>query len=109
MQKGAAAKKLVMGMPLYGQSFTLSSASVNGLNAPALAPGQAGVFTRQAGFLSYYEICDKIKNEGWTVSYQTEMGPYAFKGNQWVSYDDAAVIRRKVCLFKNSFPSTFWI
>ena len=109
MQKGASAKKLIMGMPLYGQSFTLSSASVNGLNAPALAAGQAGAFTRQAGFLAYYEICDKIKNEDWTVSYQTEMGPYAFKGNQWVSFDDAAVIRRKVCSCKNNFLNTFCI
>jgi hypothetical protein len=24
------------------------------------------------------------------------MGPYAFHGNQWVSYDDAATIRIKV-------------
>jgi hypothetical protein len=24
------------------------------------------------------------------------MGPYAFHGNQWVSYDDAATIRLKV-------------
>ena len=104
MQKGASAKKLIMGMPLYGQSFTLSSASVNGLNAPALSAGQAGAFTRQPGFLAYYEICDKIKNEDWTVSHQTEMGPYAFKGNQWVSYDDLAVIRRKVRLFKKYFP-----
>ena len=104
MQKGASAKKLIMGMPLYGQSFTLSSVSANGLNAPAPVAGQAGAFTRQAGFLSYYEICDKIRNEDWTVSHQTVMGPYAYKGNQWVSYDDPAAIRQKVCLFKNTSP-----
>lgn len=45
-----------MGMPLYGQSFTLAQASSNGLNAPATGPGSAGEFTRAAGFLSYYEV-----------------------------------------------------
>jgi len=54
-----------MGMPLYGQSFTLTQASNHGLNAPATGPGSAGEFTRAAGFLSYYEVCNlrKLINE----------------------------------------------
>lgn len=56
MEKGAPARKLVMGMPLYGQSFTLSDAKNNGLNARAPGPGTAGEFTRAAGFLAYYEV-----------------------------------------------------
>ena len=43
-------------MPLYGQSFTLENARNNGLNAKAPGPGQAGEFTRAAGFLAYYEV-----------------------------------------------------
>ena len=43
-------------MPLYGQSFQLAEASTNGLNARAPGPGQAGEFTRAAGFLAYYEV-----------------------------------------------------
>jgi chitinase len=53
---GAPSRKLVMGMPLYGQAFTLSDAKNNGLNARAPGPGQAGEFTRSAGFLAYYEV-----------------------------------------------------
>ena len=99
MQRGAPKEKLIMGIPLYGQSFTLSTGSNNALNAPSSAPGQAGGFTRQAGFLAYYEICHSVKSQGWTVVGPTkEMGPYAFKDRQWVSYDDAATIRRKVCI-----------
>lgn len=45
-----------MGMPLYGQSFTLENANNNGLNAKAPGPGQAGEFTKAAGFLAYYEV-----------------------------------------------------
>ena len=97
MQKGALKEKLIMGMPLYGQSFTLSSATNNGLNAPSSGPGKAGAFTGQGGLLAYYEICNSVKKEGWTVVGQTaEMGPFAHKDTQWVSYDDQATIRTKV-------------
>lgn len=45
-----------MGMPLYGQSFTLADTKNHGLNARAPGPGQAGEATRAAGFLAYYEV-----------------------------------------------------
>lgn len=47
-----------MGMPLYGQSFTLADTKKNGLNAQAPGPGQAGEYTRAAGFLAYYEVSE---------------------------------------------------
>lgn len=53
---GADPAKLILGVPLYGQSFTLENPNNNGLNAPAKGTGQAGEFTRQAGFLAYYEV-----------------------------------------------------
>ncbi|XP_055636577.1 probable chitinase 10 [Toxorhynchites rutilus septentrionalis] len=98
IQNGAPSRKLVMGMPLYGQSFTLADPKNNGLNAKAPGPGQAGEFTRAAGFIAYYEICDRIQNKGWTVVQDElqRMGPYAYKGNQWVSFDDKESLLRKV-------------
>ncbi|XP_075149513.1 chitinase 10 [Haematobia irritans] len=97
IEKGAPSRKIVMGMPLYGQSFTLENTRNNGLNAKAPGPGKAGEFTRAAGFLAYYEICDRIKHQGWQVvqDERGRMGPYAFKDNQWVSFDDPAMIRKK--------------
>ncbi|KAM7354055.1 chitinase 10 [Cochliomyia hominivorax] len=97
IEKGAPSRKIVMGMPLYGQSFTLENTRNNGLNAKAPGPGKAGEFTRAAGFLAYYEICDRVKHQGWEVvqDEQGRMGPFARKGNQWVSYDDKAMIRKK--------------
>merc|ERR1719285_304472 len=93
---GADPKKLIMGMPTYGQAFSLKSTSNTGLNSPA-SKGQAGKYTRAAGFLAYYEICHKIRNEGYTVVEDASgtMGPYAYKGNQWVGYDDISMIRHK--------------
>lgn len=75
----------------------LENEAEHGLNAKAPGPGEAGEFTRAAGFLAYYEICDNLKNKGWTVVRDPErrMGPYAYKGNQWVSFDDQEMIRIK--------------
>jgi hypothetical protein len=60
ISEGVPRRKIVMGMPLYGQSFQLAESSTNGLNARAPGPGQAGEFTRAAGFLAYYEVCCKL-------------------------------------------------
>lgn len=103
ISKGAPPKSIVMGMPLYGQSFTINDPRAGtGLNSPASA-GNAGEFTRAAGFLSYYEICDRVRNRGWTVVQDEEyrMGPYAYKGSQWVSFDDPEMIRRKAQFVRN--------
>lgn len=97
IQQGTPSRKIVMGMPFYGQAFTLSSPSNNGLNAPAWEGGTAGEFTRAKGFLAFYEICKKTNVDGWKVTRDPKgrIGPYATLGNQWVSYDDIADIRRK--------------
>lgn len=97
IQKGAPPQKLIMGMPLYGQSFSLADTHARSLNDKTIGPGRAGTFTRAGGFLAYYEICEQISNGGWTVirDPQGRIGPYAYSGNQWVSYDDVNDIRRK--------------
>lgn len=46
-----------MGMPLYGQSFSLADSGDRGLNAKSYGPGEAGEFTRAGGFLAFYEVC----------------------------------------------------
>ncbi|XKL60517.1 hypothetical protein PGB90_007574 [Kerria lacca] len=102
IQKGANSQKIVMGMPMYGQGFTLANVSNHGLNAPTNGPSRAGQYTRSSGFLAYYEICEKIKEEQWTVvqDAQGRRGPYAYKNDQWVGYDDAHSIKLKVNLIK---------
>jgi len=103
LEGGLSRKKLIMGMPLYGQSFTLENPASNGLNARTYGGGTAGQFTRARGFLAYYEICHNIQNKGWKVIHDPEgrMGPYAYKGKEWVSFDDVAMIKYKSQFIKN--------
>lgn len=55
---GAPRHKLLVGIPFYGQSFTLESVTNTEPGAPSIGPGTPGKFTNQPGMLAYYEICD---------------------------------------------------
>jgi chitinase len=51
-----------------------------------------------------------VKDDGWTVRKDTSgsWGPYAFKGNQWVGYEDVDSVRRKArYVTANSFGGVF--
>lgn len=97
IEKGADRRKLIFGMPMYGQSFSLAERSIHGLNAQSYGGGEAGDATRARGFLAYYEICERIQKKGWTVVRDSRgrMGPYAYSGDQWVSFDDTLMIHHK--------------
>ncbi|XP_047377282.1 chitinase-3-like protein 1 [Sciurus carolinensis] len=99
LKRGAPANKLVMSIPIFGRSFTLSS-SETGVGAPISGPGIPGRFTNEKGFLAYYEICEFLR--GATVHrILGQLVPYATKGNQWVGYDDQESVRNKVQYLKN--------
>lgn len=49
---------MIIGLATYGRSFTLSG-SVTGMGAAASGAGVRGQYTREAGFLSYYEVTDQ--------------------------------------------------
>ena len=53
---GLDRKKLILGFPLYGQSFTLADADNHGLNSQTYGGAEAGKYTKARGFLSYYEV-----------------------------------------------------
>ncbi|XP_060701392.1 acidic mammalian chitinase-like isoform X2 [Hemiscyllium ocellatum] len=93
-ENGAPSEKLIVGFPTYGRTFTLST-SQTGVGAPASGPGQAGTFTREAGFLSFYEICTFLKSA--TINLiEDQKVPYAVKGDQWVGYDDHRSFTTKI-------------
>jgi hypothetical protein len=45
-----------MGIPLYGRTYILADPEQHGLNAPIIDNGIAGPYTKEPGFLSYYEV-----------------------------------------------------
>ncbi|CAF1311435.1 unnamed protein product [Adineta steineri] len=97
IDKGCSKSKIVMGLALYGRTFRLSSTTNNGIGAPAVGPGAAGLYTGEAGFLAYYEICNRIQQQGWTKVFDDEQkSNYAYKGQEWVGFDDAYSLSLKV-------------
>lgn len=127
--RGATTEKLLMGVAAYGRTFTLSSQQFNDIGASASGTGDAGDYTNEAGLLSYFEVKKKnpLHNSNlslflnvekcyhsfipfqicsgfpstqmkWSDEHQV---PYAFDGDQWVGYDDAASAELKVVLFEN--------
>lgn len=92
LSKGCPKDKLIVGIPTYGRTFALKNANQNGINASAVGPGSAGIYTKTAGYLGYNEI---VMN-GWSRKWQADQKvPYAFKGNQWVGYDDKESVTEK--------------
>jgi len=55
-QSGAPTHKLIVGIGLYGRSFTLQNPAEHGFGAPALGAGRAGNYTNEPGFMAYYEV-----------------------------------------------------
>ncbi|CAG0891321.1 unnamed protein product [Darwinula stevensoni] len=55
LEKGADRDKLVVGIPTYGRSYTLVNPTANTLGSPAQGPGEAGKYTKEKGYLAFYE------------------------------------------------------
>ncbi|KFP71984.1 Acidic mammalian chitinase, partial [Acanthisitta chloris] len=101
---GAPAQKLLVGFPTYGKTFTLQNPSNTAIGAPASGPGPAGPYTREAGLLAYYEICTFLHSGATQAWDAPEDVPYAYKGNEWIGYDNMKSFSLKVdWLKKNNF------
>ena len=54
---GAPKEKIVIGMALYARGFTLAgNQTYSPIGAPARGPSQAGIYTREKGFVASFEV-----------------------------------------------------
>ena len=102
VRQGAPKEKLIIGMPVYGRTFTLVDKTQFDIGAPATGGGDPGRYTGEAGFLSYYEICDFLHKDNTTLVWDNEQQvPFAYRGDQWVGFDDERSLKTKTSWLKN--------
>jgi chitinase len=90
---GVPASKLVIGVPMYGRTYTLVNSQDHDLGAPVSGNGPPGPYTGEAGFLTYYEIC---MTTNWNTVSDDVLGyAYAYSNYNWVSYDDVKTVKAK--------------
>lgn len=91
-------------MPTYGRSFTLVNTTQFDIGAPASGGGTAGKYTNEAGFMSYYEVCDFLHVDNTTLVWDNEQQvPFAYKSDQWVGFDDERSLKTKVDILISCF------
>ncbi|XP_054159855.1 uncharacterized protein LOC128958065 [Oppia nitens] len=110
IKKGFPSHKIILGIPFYGRTFKLVDSEINDFGSPVNGTGDQGIYTKENGFIAYYEICANILQKGWakrTDSYVLRgnpliTGPYSYTSNQWVGYDDRDHIIQKTDFIKNN-------
>lgn len=92
-RRGAPARKLVMGMPFYGQGWTGVTGGGDGMGRPATAPAPA---TWAAGYEDYKAL-KKLADSGTYSLHRDRRGGHAwlFDGTTLWTYDDPQVLRAK--------------
>ncbi|XP_023333989.1 probable chitinase 10 [Eurytemora carolleeae] len=101
VRQGAPSEKLIIGMPVYGRTFTLEDPTQFDIGAQATSGGDPGRYTGEAGFLSYYEICDFLHKDNTTLVWDNEQQvPFAYRGQQWVGFDDERSLKTKTSWLK---------
>lgn len=87
-------------MAFYGRSYILGDASNTKPGTYIVKwenGGDPGEYTQARGFMSYYEICLRLKSENWTRDYDS-VGkcPYMYSGKNWIGYEDADSLQIKM-------------
>ncbi|HET6358185.1 glycoside hydrolase family 18 protein [Streptomyces sp.] len=93
LRRGAPARKLVMGMPFYGQGWTGVTGGGDGLGQPATAPAPA---TWAAGYEDYKALKKLAESGTYTLHRDRRNGhAWLFDGTTLWTYDDPQVLRAK--------------
>ncbi|MFD4691469.1 glycoside hydrolase family 18 protein [Streptomyces sp. NPDC058463] len=99
IRRGAPARKLVVGMPFYGQGWTGVTGGGDGLGQPATAPAPA---TYAAGYEDYKALKKLADSGQYTVHRDTRNGhAWLFDGTTLWTYDDPQVLRAKTSYIRD--------
>lgn len=92
IRAGVPGEKLVMGLPLYGKSWTLKDPNLHRVGSPAVdvGPGDEGVMT-----LTEVEKFNK-ENKATVVFDSKTVSTYSYVGSIWVGYDDVVSTTVKI-------------
>jgi chitinase len=100
LDEGCSRDKLVVGTAFYGRTFALSDPNQHKLGDyidKQKNGGDPGEYTMARGFMSYYEICLRLKTGEWTKEYDTHgKVPYMYSGKNWIGYEDADSLNIKM-------------
>ncbi|CAF1066173.1 unnamed protein product [Adineta steineri] len=112
VELGCPREKLNIGLSAYGRAFSLfgetgmgngkliiKKKSSIGVKASA---AEAGKYTREAGVLAYYEICELLaKNPSNRVFWHREMSvPYVSSKSLWIGFDNVRSVTLKMQFLK---------
>ncbi|GGT10320.1 hypothetical protein GCM10010271_10960 [Streptomyces kurssanovii] len=99
LRRGAPARKLVVGMPFYGQGWTGVTGGGDGMGRPAAAPAPA---TWAAGYEDYKAL-KKLADSGTYKVHRDRRNGHAwlFDGTTLWTYDDPAVLRAKTSYIRD--------
>lgn len=116
INNGVPAGKMVLGMPIYGHSYSgvagLSS-SDNGPGKVFTGPGNPGPSTQSPGLLAYYEVADMVASTqmvfGTDGATSTAVA-YNGTSQQWVSFDtpDTIALKTQKVIDKGLLGAMFW-
>ncbi|MFF3324656.1 glycoside hydrolase family 18 protein [Streptomyces sp. NPDC002889] len=99
LRRGAPARKLVVGMPFYGQGWTGVTGGGDGLNQPATGPAPA---TWAAGYEDYKAL-KKLADSGTYTIHRDRKGSHAwlFDGTTLWTFDDPQVLSAKTTYIRH--------
>lgn len=99
---GIATDKIILCVSANGHSYRLADSTNNKLRDRSIGPGTEGPYLGKQGDLSYLESCEMLKAGGWTKVWDDrQKAYYAYKSDQWISYETVESLTQKIDLAKS--------
>ncbi|GAB6032090.1 Glyco_18 [Chamberlinius hualienensis] len=88
--RGMPKSKINVGIPTYGHTWALQNSSCHDVHSQATGPGS------NEGWIDYPQVCTLLQSGGTSEFDEESKVPYAYKDDNWISYDDVRSFTYKV-------------